>query len=62
MGMYRGDCPECGSGETMKERINGNHTGDLICLGCKHVGPAYSFKKTKETDSNEDSKSDGVKT
>ena len=62
MGMYRGDCPECGSGETMKERINGNQTGDLVCLGCKYIGPANGFKKTKETDSEDNLKNDGVKT
>jgi len=62
MGIYRGDCPECGSEETMKERINGNQTGDLVCLGCKHIGPAYGFKKTKIIDSKEDLKNEDVKT
>jgi transcription initiation factor TFIIIB Brf1 subunit/transcription initiation factor TFIIB len=54
MGMYRGNCPECKSSETMKERINGNHTGDLICLGCKYIGTANEFKKTNPPETQKD--------
>lgn len=50
MGIHRGNCPKCGSSKTMKEKINGSHTGDLICLDCKYVGLASGFEEVSSSE------------
>lgn len=48
MGLDRGSCPNCGSRTTMKEKINGQYTYDLICLDCKYTGHNTEFRPTSK--------------
>ncbi len=38
-------CPKCESDELMKEKINGQHTGDWKCIKCKHVFDKFEIEE-----------------
>lgn len=47
MTMYK--CPECGSSDTSKERLQGWDTGDRICANCSCTTAAVDFRKAAES-------------
>jgi transcription initiation factor TFIIIB Brf1 subunit/transcription initiation factor TFIIB len=45
MKMKGGKCPNCGSTMTIKEKVMGADTTDIVCLKCKYVGHWNEFHK-----------------
>lgn len=50
MKLKGGTCPKCGSTETIKEKIMGQDTLDIICLKCKYVGHWSEFHPKPEAE------------
>jgi len=38
-----GTCPKCGSKNTVKEKIMGQDTMDIVCIDCNYIGHWKEF-------------------
>lgn len=53
MKLKGGTCPKCGSKETIKEKIMGVDTMDIICLKCRYTDHWSEFHKEDNSSQEE---------